>query len=153
MKYFVFCFLFVHSLINCYESEVIELPKYDFIVVGAGSAGSALVGELLRNMPKKRILLIEAGTDQPNENIKDFQKATSVYGTQYDWSNVLVPQVNFNNRIISLTQGKSLGGSSLLNGMVWFHGNENDYNDWAASANDSTWSFANVLPILKEIES
>ncbi|XP_059619952.1 glucose dehydrogenase [FAD, quinone]-like [Phlebotomus argentipes] len=126
--------------------------EYDFIIVGAGSAGCVLANRLSEN-PRWKILLLEAGGDPPIESAI-IGLSVSLTKTQYDWEYYTeLPQkpgftrVNFGY----WPRGKMLGGSSSMNGMLYVRGNENDYDNWEALGNP-TWGFANVLEYFKKSE-
>ncbi len=114
------------------------MDQYDYIIIGAGASGSALVGHLLNNNTEdkilgkgKKILVLEAGARNDKEdNIKNYLYSGSLTSTKYDWGDTTVPQKNLNFRTVSMHTGKVAGGGSSINGMLWARGHENDYNDW-----------------------
>ena len=122
--------------------------NYDFIVVGAGAAGSVVAARLSEN-PKVKILLIEAGG--PENAITDIPTFTlaSSYQTSL-WSYKTVPQNylcgQFENNQCSIIQGKYLGGSSAVNGMAYYRGLQSDYDNWEKVYGAKGWSFKDVLP-------
>ncbi|XP_026479583.1 glucose dehydrogenase [FAD, quinone]-like [Ctenocephalides felis] len=130
-----------------------DFAAYDFIVIGAGSAGSALAHRLAENT-SWQILLIEAGGDPPitTEIPKLFFHNQK---TEIDWGYYTEPSDNyclgFKNRRCYWPRGKTLGGSSAINGMVYLRGNRKDYDSWAAAGNEG-WSFEDVLPFFKYSE-
>ncbi|KTC75513.1 Oxygen-dependent choline dehydrogenase [Legionella birminghamensis] len=91
--------------------------RYDFIIIGNGSAGCALVNELHRRNPEKSILILEAGIDNKDDRIRNFKRVRETY-TDFVWPISSVPQEQFNNRQMPYISGKVNGGTGSINGMV-----------------------------------
>ncbi len=129
------------TLIGCSDSK-----EYDYIIIGAGSAGCTLAARLL-NDSKARVLLIEAGGTNELPEVRDFTQSWKMTqpGSATDWAYKSEPQAALNGKPQSYSCGKVLGGSSSINGMVWVLGNKADYNGWAA-AGCTGWDFASVQP-------
>ncbi len=124
---------------------------YDYIIIGAGSAGCVLANRLSEDASKK-VLLIEAGGPDSKMEIKIPGAYTKLNRTEVDWKFWTEPQTNADNRRLYIPRGKTLGGSSSTNAMAYVRGNKEDFNEWAALGN-AGWSFEEVLPYFKKSES
>lgn len=118
--------------------------NYDFIIVGAGSAGCVLANRLSTD-PAVSVLLLEAGGPDKKLEIHIPAAYSKLNGTSVDWGFWTEPQEALNGRRMYLPRGKTLGGSSSTNAMAYVRGNREDYNDWARLGN-AGWSFEDVLP-------
>ena len=126
--------------------------QYDYIIIGAGSAGCVLANRLSKD-PNNTVLLVEAGgSDKYNPHIHIPASYPKLHKTKVDWGYWTEPQKHILNRKLYLPRGKVLGGCSSTNAMAYVRGNQEDYNDWAALGNDG-WSFEEVLPYFKKSES
>ncbi len=125
---------------------------YDYIIIGAGSAGCVLANRLSAN-PANKVLLIEAGGPDKKMEIHIPAGYAKLHRSKVDWGGYWTePQQHALNRKIYLPRGKVLGGCSSTNAMAYVRGNKEDYNDWAAMGN-SGWSYEEVLPYFKKSEN
>lgn len=125
--------------------------SYDYIVVGAGSAGCVLANRLSQN-PSNRVLLLEAGGTDINPWIHiPVGYFKTMHNPRTDWCYMTEPDEGINGRRLQWPRGKVLGGSSSLNGLLYVRGQAEDYDRWAKLGNRG-WSFSDVLPYFKKSE-
>lgn len=124
--------------------------SYDYIIIGAGSAGCVLAHRLSEDRHCK-VLLLEAGSRDSKMEIHIPGAYSKLNGTEVDWSFWSTPQKNIGNRKLYIPRGKTLGGSSSTNAMAYVRGNRADYDEWAALGN-AGWSYDEVLPYFKKSE-
>ena len=124
---------------------------FDYIIVGAGSAGCVLANRISES-PNNRVLLLEAGPEDKALSLKmPAAMLTNLNGTQYNWAYKGEPEPGYNGRQLKHDRGKALGGSSSINGMVYIRGHAKDYDAWEAAGCEG-WGFADVLPYFKRME-
>ena len=125
--------------------------SYDYIIIGAGSAGCLLANRLSKDS-NNTVLLIEAGGPDTNMNIHIPGAYLKIHKSKEDWGFWSEKQLNVLNRKIYLPRGKTLGGSSSTNAMAYVRGNASDYDGWAESGNKG-WSYREILPYFKKSEN
>ncbi|AXC09938.1 Choline dehydrogenase [Acidisarcina polymorpha] len=125
---------------------------YDFIICGSGSSGSVVVRRLAEN-PHVRVLLLEAGGTDDIPQVMDPQQWVTNLGSERDWGYQAEPSSYVNGRRVPLTMGKTLGGGSSINVMVWARGHKNDWDFFAEESGDPAWSYESVLDIYRRIET
>jgi choline dehydrogenase-like flavoprotein len=118
--------------------------EFDYIIVGAGSAGCVLAARLSED-PNNRVALVEAGGSDDAPEITTPLAFPSLFKTSYDWDFESEPEPHLGRRRISLPRGKTLGGSPSINTMIYVRGNAADFDEWA---NDGArgWSYRDLLP-------
>ncbi len=122
----------------------------DYIIIGAGSSG-CVVANRLSHHPDRRVHLLEAGGSDHYPAIHAPGRLFSLLGSPIDWAYRSEPQAGLNQRPISTSRGKVLGGSSSLNAMIYTRGNRADFDGWKALGNDG-WSYDEVLPLFTKSE-
>lgn len=123
---------------------------FDFVVVGAGSAGSVLARRLLD--AGKKVAVLEAGGEDTNPLIADVFAAGALWHGPEDWNYYTTEQEGCAGRRLHLPRGKVLGGSHALNATIWVRGDKQDYDTWAYLGCPG-WSWEDVLPAFKAIEN
>lgn len=128
-----------------------ETTEYDYIIVGAGTAGCVLANRLSAD-PQTQVLMLEAG-DKDNFFWIDIPVGYlyTIANPRTDWCYQTEPDPGLNNRRIGYARGKVLGGSSSINAMIYMRGQQSDYDYWAALGNDG-WGWQDVLPVFKQSE-
>jgi len=127
------------------------METYDYIVVGAGSAGAAVANRLSAD-PRHKVLLLEAGPASHPWSFIPVGSARLITNPAANWLYSSEPEANTNGRKIPVPRGKMLGGSSSINGMAFVRGQAQDFDTWAQMGNHG-WSYDDVLPFFKRMES
>lgn len=128
---------------------------WDYVIVGAGSAGCVLARRLSED-PNVRVLLLEAGGNAPRWDWRIHMPAAFSYplnSTTYNWAYETVPQPNLANRRMDTPRGKVLGGSSAINGMAYIRGHARDYDRWAEDPALRHWTYQHCLPYFRRAET
>jgi choline dehydrogenase len=125
---------------------------YDYVIVGAGSAGCVLASRLSEN-PDARVLLLEAGPPDTADEIHIPAAVNLLFQTAYDWNYQTVSQDRAGGRSIYWPRGRVLGGSSSINAMIYIRGSRHDYDSWRDDYGCEGWGYTDLLPYFLRAES
>ena len=126
------------------------MKTYGYILIGAGSAGCLLAYRLTEN-PDVQVLVLEAGGPDDDPNIHTPSAWPATFKSQSDWAYKTEPQKHANNQRIDIPRGRTLGGSSAINGMIYNRGHHSDYDNWAYQRCVG-WDAESVLEVFKKTE-
>jgi choline dehydrogenase len=126
------------------------MESFDFVVVGAGSAGCVLANRL--SADGSRVLLLEAGGSDRRLPVRAPAAFPALFQSPVDWNYMSEPEPALHGRRVYLPRGRMLGGSSSMNAMLYIRGNRSDYDRWASEDGAAGWSYEEVLPYFKRSE-
>ena len=126
------------------------VAQYDYVVVGAGSAGCVLANRLSED-PRVTVALIEAGPRDDTEAIHIPAKLGQLFKTRFDWDYDSEVEPSLGGRRTYIPRGRGLGGTSSMNGMIYIRGHRSDFDEWRDRGNPG-WGFADVLPYFLRAE-
>jgi choline dehydrogenase len=124
--------------------------RFDYVIVGAGSAGCVLAARLTED-PDVRVALLEAGAEDTQPEIRVPAAFPVLFKSSWDWDLLGEPEPGLDNRRLYLPRGRMLGGCSSINAMIYVRGNRADYDAWAGAGCEG-WSYDDVLPYFKRSE-
>lgn len=125
----------------------------DYVVVGGGLTGCVVASRLKQKDPSLSIIVLEAGREPKEEHdVVSPMGGFALQGSKLDWQYSTQPNVETQNRIHTLTAGKTLGGGSILNYGGWSRGDEADYNSWSRKMNDKQWGYEKLVPFFERSE-
>ena len=124
---------------------------FDYVIVGAGSAGCVVARRLVEGTEATVLVLEAGGTDEGIASIESPQRWTENLVSPHAWAYTCEPSPHLDHRSLPMPRGKVLGGSGSINAMLWAHGNRADYDGWADAGNEG-WDFESVLPLFKKSE-
>src|SRR5690242_15122985 len=128
------------------------MPEADYVIIGSGSAGSALAYRLSEDGKHSVIVIEYGGTDFGPLIQMPSALSIPLNMSRYDWGFSSEPEPHLGGRVLATPRGKVLGGSSSINGMVYVRGHARDFDHWAEEG-ATGWSFADVLPYFKRMET
>ncbi|KAA3653249.1 MAG: choline dehydrogenase [Proteobacteria bacterium] len=129
-----------------------DFGEFDYIIAGAGAAGCVLANRLSAD-PDVRVLLLEAGNDEKWIWTKiPVGYLYCINNPRTDWCYKTEPEPGLNGRSIIYARGKGLGGSTLINAMLYLRGQARDYDEWAQLSGDTNWAWNQVMPLFKGVE-
>src|SRR5690606_1764349 len=132
--------------------QTVSDQTFDYVIVGAGTAGCLLANRLSAD-PSRRVLLLEAGRKDNYHWIHiPVGYLYCIGNPRTDWLYQTEPEAGLNGRQLRYPRGKALGGCSSINGMIYMRGQARDYDNWAALTGDDAWRWDNVLPSFKQHE-
>ena len=127
------------------------MSSYDYVIVGAGSAGCVLAARLTED-PDVSVLLLEAGPPDANDLIHIPAAFSALFRTRFDWDHSTGYEPELNGRRVYLPRGKMLGGSSSINAMIYIRGNRADYDGWRDQDGCDGWGYDDLLPYFVKAE-
>ena len=126
--------------------------EFDYVIVGAGTAGCVLANRLTEDQDVSVLLLEAGGKDDYHWIHIPVGYLYCIGNPRTDWRYKTQPEAGLNGRALAYPRGRVLGGSSSINGMIYMRGQREDYDGWARETGDPGWSWDSVLPIFKRSE-
>ncbi|KAJ6483644.1 alcohol oxidase [Mycena vulgaris] len=135
------------------SAQALSAPAYDYVVVGGGTAGLTVASRLTEDK-NVNVAVLEAGFNAEGlpEVFIPGLIGTGISFTTLNWAYATVPQANLNGRNLTVNAGKALGGSTIINSMIFPRAEKEQYDAWGQLNNDSTWTWSSLLPFFKRSE-
>ena len=127
------------------------MAQYDYVVIGAGSAGCVVANRLTENS-ETTVLVLEAGHPATKPEALAPLAWINLLGTEIDWTYWTEPEPHLDRRKVLCSRGKAVGGTSAINAMIYMRGNRHDFDHWQALGNLG-WGYEEVLPYFKKSEN
>ncbi|UNI24941.1 hypothetical protein JDV02_010656 [Purpureocillium takamizusanense] len=127
--------------------------QWDYVLVGGGLSATVLASSLVRLDASLKILIIEAGPSANDASDIVYASSTNLVGGSYDWKDKTVPQARLSGRSVDMPAGRALGGGTVINMCGWIRGDRTDYDLWGGAVRDPRWSYAGMLPYMKQTET
>ncbi|KAJ7264152.1 alcohol oxidase [Mycena rebaudengoi] len=134
-------------------AQAVSTPSYDYVVIGGGTAGLTVANRLTEDK-HITVAVLEAGFNAEGlpEVFVPGLIGTGIALTTLNWAYPTVPQANLNGRVLTVNAGKALGGSTIINSMIFPRAEKEQYDAWGQLNNDSSWTWKNLLPFFKKSE-
>ncbi|KAJ7246455.1 alcohol oxidase [Mycena rebaudengoi] len=134
-------------------AQAVSTPSYDYVVIGGGTAGLTVANRLTEDK-HITVAVLEAGFNAEGlpEVFVPGLIGTGIAFTTLNWAYPTVPQANLNGRVLTVNAGKALGGSTIINSMIFPRAEKEQYDAWGQLNNDSSWTWNNLLPFFKKSE-
>ncbi|CAH1185808.1 unnamed protein product [Phyllotreta striolata] len=137
------------------NQKINEYGSYDYVIIGSGTSGS-IIASRLSEIENWSVLVLEAGNFSDNGFVQFPRYFPMHSSSQYSWGYESVPQstacLGTVNKVCKIHQGKGVGGTSLINGVLYVRGHPDNYDNWAKIAEDPSWSYRNILKYFKKTE-
>ncbi|GJN74776.1 hypothetical protein PLIIFM63780_009827 [Purpureocillium lilacinum] len=126
---------------------------WDYVLVGGGLSATVLASSLIRFDASLKILVVEAGPNANDATDIVYANSTNLVGGAYDWKDKTVPQAHLGGRSVDVPAGRALGGGTVINMCGWIRGDKADYDLWGEVVGDKRWSYAGLLPYMRQTET
>ncbi|KAI0179937.1 putative GMC oxidoreductase [Hypoxylon sp. FL1284] len=135
------------------DKSTVSSTFWDYIFVGGGLTASVVSHRLGKLNSQLKILVVEAGPDANKREDIVWPNSSNLIGGDFDWKDNSVKQAQLDGRVVSLPNGRALGGGTVINAGGWVRGDKYDYDLWGKTVGDPRWSYDGLLPFMKKSES